>query len=118
MIPKTPLSFRNQNTYIFLTMKIIVIVWTPLHVSLSRVCVYEVLWVCMCYSGLSRETEPKWIPGDFSDGPGVKNLPCNAEDIGSIPGQGTKSPHAMEWLSLPATTREPMHKNENPTSHN
>ena len=24
----------------------------------------------------------------------VKNLPCNAEDMGSIPGWGTKTPHA------------------------
>ena len=24
----------------------------------------------------------------------VKNLPSNAGDVGSIPGQGTKSPHA------------------------
>ena len=34
----------------------------------------------------------------------VKNLPCNAGDTGSIPGQGTKIPHAPEQLSLPATT--------------
>ena len=99
-------------------MKIIVIVWTPLHVSLSSVCVCEVVWVCMRYSGLSRETEPKWIhihfPGDFSDGPGVRNLLCNAEDIGSVPGQG----HATERLSLPATTRESMYHTESPTSHN
>ena len=27
---------------------------------------------------------------DFPGGPVVKNLLCNAEDIGSIPGQGTK----------------------------
>ena len=27
---------------------------------------------------------------DFPDGPAVKNLPCNAEDLSSIPGQGTK----------------------------
>ena len=24
-----------------------------------------------------------------------KNLPCNAGDLGSIPGRGTKIPHAM-----------------------
>ena len=29
----------------------------------------------------------------------VKNPPCNAGDIGSIPGLGTKIPHAMEQLS-------------------
>ena len=30
----------------------------------------------------------------------VKNLPCNAWDAGSIPGRGTKIPHAIEQLSL------------------
>ena len=25
----------------------------------------------------------------------VKNLPCNAGDVGSTPGQGTKTPHTM-----------------------
>ena len=32
----------------------------------------------------------------------LKNLPCNAGDVSSIPGQGTKIPHAME----PTTARE------------
>ena len=36
----------------------------------------------------------------------VKNLPANAGDMGSIPGQGTKIPHAAEQMSLHATTRE------------
>ena len=31
---------------------------------------------------------------DFPHGPVVKNLPSNAEDLGSIPGVGTKIPHA------------------------
>ena len=35
----------------------------------------------------------------------VKNLPCNAGDVGSIPGQGTKISHAAGQLSLWATTR-------------
>ena len=30
----------------------------------------------------------------------VKNLPCNARGVGSIPSQGTKTPHAMGQLSL------------------
>ena len=42
------------------------------------------------------------IPGD----PVVKSLPSNAGDTGSIPGQGTKIPHAVGQLSLCATTRE------------
>ena len=31
---------------------------------------------------------------DSPGGPLVKNLPCNARDAGSIPGQGTKISHA------------------------
>ena len=34
----------------------------------------------------------------------VKNLPANAEDMGSTPGLGTKIPHATGQLSLCATT--------------
>ena len=37
--------------------------------------------------------------GDFSGGPMVKNLPCNAGDMGSIPGWGTKIPHPEGQLS-------------------
>ena len=33
--------------------------------------------------------------GNFPDGPVVKNLPSNAGNKGSIPGQGTKIPHAV-----------------------
>ena len=40
----------------------------------------------------------------------VKSLPSNARDA-LIPGQGTKTPHAMEHLSLPAATTEPEHCN-------
>ena len=36
---------------------------------------------------------------DFAGGPLVKNLPFNAGDVGSIPGQGTKIPHATEQLT-------------------
>ena len=43
---------------------------------------------------------------NFPDGPVVKNLPCNAGDVSSIPGQGTKTPHAPGQLSLSTTTRE------------
>ena len=39
----------------------------------------------------------------------AKNLPSNAGDAGSIPGQGTKSPHAVQQLSPCATTTEPVH---------
>ena len=43
---------------------------------------------------------------DFPGGPVVKNLPYNARGTGSIPGQGTKIPHAMGQLSLRTTTTE------------
>ena len=36
----------------------------------------------------------------------VKSQSCNAEDAGSIPGQGTKIPRATGQLSPCATTRE------------
>ena len=35
---------------------------------------------------------------DFEGGPVVKNLPANAGDVGLIPGQGTKIPHATGEL--------------------
>ena len=37
--------------------------------------------------------------GDFPGGSVVKNPPSNAEDAGSIPGQGTKIPRATGQLS-------------------
>ena len=43
---------------------------------------------------------------DFPGGPVVKNLPSNAGDLGSIPGQGTKIPNAVRQLSPHSTTRE------------
>ena len=39
-----------------------------------------------------RELELEVGPGDFPGGPEVKNLPCNAGDMGSIPGWGTNIP--------------------------
>ena len=43
---------------------------------------------------------------DFPFGPVVKNPPSNAVDAGSIPGWGTKIPHAAEQLSLRTVTTE------------
>ena len=40
----------------------------------------------------------------------VKELPRNAEDAGSILGQGTKIPLSTKQLSLNATTTESMHQ--------
>ena len=45
---------------------------------------------------------------DFTGGLVVKNLLCNAGGVGSITGQGTKIPRALEQLSLWATTTEPV----------
>ena len=39
----------------------------------------------------------------------VKNLPSNAGDAGSIPGRGTKIPHATGQLNPCAATTEPVH---------
>ena len=39
----------------------------------------------------------------------VKNPPSNAGDAGSIPGRGTKIPHASGQLSPCTATTEPMH---------
>ena len=45
--------------------------------------------------------------GDFPGGPVVKNPPSNAGDAHSIPGRGTKIPHAAGQLSPRVTTTEP-----------
>ena len=51
-------------------------------------------------------------PWTFYGGPVVKNLPSNAGDSGSIPGQRTKIPHATGLeLSPCAATSEPRHQN-------
>ena len=44
---------------------------------------------------------------DFPSGPMVKNPHSNAGDMGSIPGWGTKIPHAVGQLSPCTTTTEP-----------
>ena len=41
----------------------------------------------------------------------VKNPPSNSGYVGSIPGRGTKIPHAAGQLSLHAATTEPTHHN-------
>ena len=44
--------------------------------------------------------------GGFRGGPVIKNLLSNAGDMSSIPGGGTKIPHAAGCLSLHITSRE------------
>ena len=41
-------------------------------------------------SAVLEKKMPSW---DFPSGPVVKNLPCNAGEMSSIPGWGTKIPH-------------------------
>ena len=52
------------------------------------------------------------IKGDFPGGPVVKDLHSSAGDMGSVPGLGTKIPHATGQLILPASTTEPAHPHE------
>ena len=47
----------------------------------------------------------------------VKNPPCTAGDVGSIPGLGTNIPHASEQLSLCTETQGPACHNEDPVCH-
>ena len=55
---------------------------------------------------------------DFPVAPVAKNLPSNAGSMGSIPGWGTKIPHAMGQLSLHAITKEPTCHNQRSTHDN
>ena len=48
----------------------------------------------------------KELPGDFPGGPGVKNPPCNARDVGLITGWRAKVPHRVEQLTLHTATTE------------
>ena len=52
------------------------------------------------------------IMRDFPGGPVVKNPPYNAGNSGSIPGRGTKIPHATGQLSLHTTTTELVRLNQ------
>ena len=54
---------------------------------------------------------------DLPGTPAVKNLPCNAEDVGLVPGQGTKILHAEGQLSPSTQKEKPEHttkKKKNP----
>ena len=50
----------------------------------------------------NEHTIPKFW--DFSGGPVVKNPSSNVGDLGSMPGQDTKIPHASEQLNLCSAT--------------
>ena len=66
------------------------------------------------YNKIWKILKEMGIP-DFTGGPVVKNLPCNAGDTDLIPGPG-RVPHAMEQLALFVTTTEPEHLD--PILHN
>ena len=51
-----------------------------------------------------RLPELKDSLGDLPGGSVIKNPPSNAEDVGSIPGRGTKIPHAPGQLSFSVIT--------------
>ena len=58
--------------------------------------------VCMVKIIFINQSPSRAFPG----GPVVKNLPSSAGDVGSIPGRGTKIPHAAGQLSLRAITTD------------
>ena len=62
----------------------------------------------------------KGASGDFPGGPVVKNLPCNAGDMGLISGRGTKIPSAgsPQLLSPCTTTKDPARGNQDPKCPN
>ena len=57
-------------------------------------------------TGSSRAMPSKYWSRDYPGGPGVKNPPSNTGDLGSIPGWGTRIPHAEGLLSPHTATRE------------
>ena len=78
--------------------------WKLHQLNFITVICYLVSVVCQnnfeclyCYKNIS------W---DFPGGPVVKNPPYNAGDAGSIPGRGTRFPHATGQLSPRATATE------------
>ena len=59
----------------------------PYSIQSPQFCHFRVLHM-LSFSALKRRKT------DFPGGPVVKNLPCNAQDVGSIPGWGSKILHA------------------------
>lgn len=74
---------------------------------------------------MTEKDQGKKKERDFSGGPVVKNMPSNAENMGSIPGRETKMPHGVGQLERPcATSTETMRftacplQQEKPLYHN
>ena len=55
---------------------------------------------CGCCNKHMGGLKQKWM--DVPGGPVMKSLPSNAGSMGSIPGQGVKTPHAAQQLSFSA----------------
>ena len=69
------------------------------------------LWTVLTHRA-HVEHDAKSSSQDFTGGPLIKNLPCNAGDVGLTSGQETKILYAMGQLSPCATAREkPTHQN-------
>ena len=73
--------------------------------SVLATCLYSLcaFLVCIMFYILVMIYSLRSTCWDFPGGPMVKNPPSNAGDVGSIPGQGSKSPHAEGQLSLRAS---------------
>ena len=56
------------------------------------------------------------VSWNFPGGPVVKNPPCSAGNMGSIPGGETKIPYAVEQLNPGTTMRTVAVKNPAPTT--
>ena len=55
--------------------------------------------LCFGETGRTADSVLEFSRKGLPLGPGFKNLPSNAADVGSIPDLGTKIPHATQQLS-------------------
>ena len=81
--------------YIYLHISLWPRIWDSSHFKLSQRC-FELINNLL-----------NLLCGGFPGCPVVKNPPSNAGDMGSIPNQGNKIPHAVGYLSPHATATEP-----------
>ena len=55
--------------------------------------------ICLCtYKGKQSSGKSTVSRRDFPGGPGIENPPSHAGDLGSVPGQGTKTLHATTMI--------------------
>ena len=72
-------------------------------IELSLHVLFYMYWFIYSWQAVQCSTWKKKMPSwDFPSGPVVKNLPCNAGEMSSIPGWGTKIPHPCmpQWKIL------------------